>query len=126
MLDLGLKGHYYNIRKRCNDHTHYNLFHYMMLNDNQIYLTDRLKFLEELSSDIRDIFILHFIWLFTLNEHYMASSDYVDSLDCGLTPEEDSQYWVALFVQKAFDDIIKKYRLDLATELKNTTCMKLE
>ncbi|MGD0077398.1 MAG: hypothetical protein ABSB91_02090 [Sedimentisphaerales bacterium] len=126
MLDVGLKGHYHNIRNKCNDHTHYNLFYYMMLNDNQIYLMDRLKFLDELSGDIRDIFILHFIWLFTLNGHYMASSDYRDSLECGITPEEDSQYWIAPFVQKVFDRIIKKYRIDLATELKNTTCMKLE
>ncbi|MBN1795807.1 MAG: hypothetical protein JW804_03970 [Sedimentisphaerales bacterium] len=123
---LDLDGRYNKIRDKCNDHTHYNLFYYMMLNDNQIYLKDRSKHLDELSGIIRDIFVQHFIWLFTLNGHFMAASDYVDSLDCGLIPEEDSQSWVAPFVQKAFDGIIKKYRIDLATELKNTTCMKLE
>ena len=50
----------------------------------------------------------------------------MDSLECGITPEEDLQYYVAPFVQKAFDGIIKKYRMELAIELKNTTCMKLE
>ena len=97
-----------------------------MLNDNQIYINDRLKTLDELSDDIRDIFIKHFIWLFTLNEHYMTSSDYMDSLECGITPEEGSQYYVAPFIQEVFDGIIKKHRMDLALELKNTTCMKLK
>ena len=56
----------------------------------------------------------------------MTSSDYVDSLECGVTPEEDSQHWVAPFVQEVFDRIIKKYRMDLAIELKNTTGKKLQ
>lgn len=56
----------------------------------------------------------------------MASSDYVDSLDCGLMPEEGSQYFVAPFVQKIFDSVIKKNRMDLAEEIKSKTSMKLE
>ncbi|MGD0551320.1 MAG: hypothetical protein ABSB25_01575 [Sedimentisphaerales bacterium] len=123
---LDLDGRYKNIRDKCNDHTHYNFFYYMMLNDNQIYIKDRLKYLDRLSSDMRDIFIQHYIWLFTINEHYMMSYDYRDNIECGVTPVEDSQYWVAPFIQKAFDGIIKKYRLDLATELKSITSMKLE
>ena len=123
---LELESTYKKIRDKCNDHTHYNLFHYLMLNDNQIYIKNRLKILDELSEDIRNIFIKHFIWLFTLNGHYMTSSDYIDSLDCGITPEEGSQYYVAPFIQEMFDRIIKKHRMDLASELKNATCMKLE
>ncbi len=123
---LDLDNHYKIVRNRCNDHIHYNLFHYMMMNDKQIYMKDRLKILNELSCDIRDIFIKHFIWLFTLNEHYMTSSDYLDSLECGVIPEEGSQYYVAPFIQDIFNDTIKKYRMDLALELKNATCMKLE
>jgi hypothetical protein len=123
---LDLDGRYKNIRDKCNDHTHYNFFYYMMLNDNQIYIKDRLKYLDRLSSDMRDIFIQHYIWLFTINEHYMMSYDYRDSIECGVTPVEDSQHWVAPFIQKAFDGIIKRYRLDLATELKSITSMKLE
>ncbi len=69
---------------------------------------------------------MHFSYLFYLNDHYMASSDYVDSLDCGLMPEEGSQYFVAPFVQKIFDSVIKKNRMDLAEEIKSKTSMKLE
>lgn len=28
-----------------------------------------------------------------------ASTDYVDFLDCGYTPSEESQYWVAPFIK---------------------------
>ncbi|MBM4104621.1 MAG: hypothetical protein FJ263_11370 [Planctomycetes bacterium] len=83
LLGVEQNGHYEKIRKRCNNHTHYNLFLYMMMNDNQVYIGNKTKAFDGLSSDIRDIFILHFIWMFTINEQYMVSSDYMDSLDCG-------------------------------------------
>jgi hypothetical protein len=123
---LELDTRYRSIRERCNDHTHYNLFSYMRLNDNQAYIQNRLEFLDSLAHDIRDIFILHFMWLFTSKEYYMMSSDYVDSLDCGITPNEGTQYYVAPFIQDFFNDVTKKYRPDLAEELKNTTSMRLE
>ena len=117
---------YKSIRKRCNDHTHYNFYHNMLYNDNEIYLSNRLKFLDLFSKDLVDIFTLHFSYVFSLNEHYMMSSDYVDSLDCGITPEKDSQYWVAPFVQKMYENVIKKNRADLAQEIKSKTSMKIE
>jgi hypothetical protein len=55
----------------------------------------------------------------------MASSDYIDCLDCDLTPVEGSQYWVAPYVQDAFDQILRKYRPDLAELIKSNTKMEL-
>lgn len=118
--------HYKTIRSRCNDHTHYNFFSYMRLNDNVGFNANRIRALDGLSNDIRDIFVKHFIWLFTLNEHYMMASDYIDCLDCGVIPEEGSQYLVAPYVQEVFDTIVKRHRMDLASELKSVTCMELE
>ena len=117
---------YKEIRDRCNDHTHYNFYQTVLLNDNEIYLKNRLESLNTFSRDLENIFVLHFSYLFYLNDHYMTSSDYVDSLDCGLTPEEGSQYFVAPFVQKIFDSVIKKNRMDLAEEIKSKSSMKLE
>jgi len=116
---------YKKIRSRCNDHTHYNFYYNLLLNDNEIHLPYRLKALSQFSVDIRDIFILHCSYLFYLNQHYMSSTDYVDYLDCGLTPIEDSQYWVATFIQETFDKTIKKHRMDIAQTILDTTCMKL-
>lgn len=117
---------YKKIRGRCNDHTHYNFYKNVLLNDNEIYLKNRISTLDTFSQDLEHIFILHVSYLFYLNDHYMMSSDYVDSLDCGLTPEEDSQYFVAPFIQKIFDNVIKKNRMDLAEAIKNKTSMKLD
>ena len=116
---------YKKIRDRCNDHTHYNFFNNVLLNDSDIYLRDRLQALNEFSKDIKNIFILHISYVLYMNDHYMMSSDYIDNLDCGMTPEEDSQYWVAPYVQKMFDEIIKKERNDLAGIIKNKSCMQL-
>lgn len=116
---------YKNIRNRCNDHTHYNFYQNMLDNDNEIYL-NRLQLLNFFSKDLENIFILHFSYIFYLNDHYMMSSDYIDSLDCGMAPEEDSQYWVAPFIQKIFEEVIRRNRIDLAEKIKNNTAMTLE
>lgn len=116
---------YKNIRERCNDHTHYNYYHNLMLNDNQIYSPDRLNALDNFSSDLEHIIIQHLAYIFSVHDHYMMSSDYTDSLEIGITPEEDSQYWVAPFVQEVFDKLVKAKRPDIAEELKGHTEMKL-
>lgn len=116
---------YKKVRDRCNDHTHYNFFHNVLLNDKEIYLSNRIQVLDAFASDIRDVFILHLAYVFFLNDHYMTSSDHVDALECGMTPEYDSQYWVAPFVQEVFDDIIAKQRPDIAATIRQQTCMHL-
>lgn len=116
---------YKSIRDRCNDHTHYNFFYYVLLNDNEVFLKNRMQHLDALSADVTNIFILHLAYLFTLNAHYMMASDYADSLDMGLAPEEGSQYFVAPFVQDIFDSVIKVRRMDIASEIMRTTEMKL-
>lgn len=117
---------YKDLRNRCNDHTHYNYYHNLLLNDNKIYLKNRLKSLDSLAQDLEDIFIQHFSYIFYLNDHYMMSSDYVDSLDFGVTPEEGSQYFVAPFIQDIFDRIMKTKRPDLAQAIQTKTTMDLQ
>jgi hypothetical protein len=119
---------YKNIRERCNDHTHYNYYHNLLLNDNEIYLANnkRLNSLNRFSADLEDIFIQHLAFLFYLNEHYMMSSDYTDSLELGMEPEEGSQYFVAPFIQDIFNKVIKAKRADIAEEIKRNSSMELE
>lgn len=116
---------YKEIRDRCNDHAHYNFYQNVLLNDNEIYLENRIEALSVFLNDIEQLFILHLAYIFYLNGHYMMSSDYTDCLDIGITPPEESQYYVAPFVQKAFDDFIKEKRLDLAETIRLSTEMKL-
>ena len=77
-----------------------------------IHLKGRVEAINRFQSDLIAIFVQHFSYLFYLNDHYMMSSDYVDYIDVGMIPEEDSQYWVAAFIQGAFDKYIKVYRPD--------------
>lgn len=117
---------YKKLRDRCNDHTHYNYYHNLLSNDAEIYSNKRIKYLDRFSKDLEDLFILHFAYIATLNDHYLMSEDYVDALEIGMEPQEGSQYFVATFVQKMFSSVIKINRPDLATEIKNKTEMQLE
>ncbi len=116
---------YKRLRGRCNDHMHYNFYQNVLLNDNEIFLEGRGQALEQFSNDLRDVLILHLSYVFFANAHYMMSSDHLDCLECGMTPEPDSQYWVAPFVQDIFDETVKRNRPDIAAAIKQHTCMHL-
>jgi hypothetical protein len=117
---------YKKIRDRCNDNSHYNFYRNLLLNDNEIHNPNRVKYLNVFAKDIEAIFIQHFAYIFYINDHYMMSGDYMDSQELGMTPDEDSQYWVAPFIQKTFDMIIKVKRQDIADEIKSKTLMHLD
>ena len=117
---------YAEIKQRCNDYMHYNFYHNVIVNDNQVHLENRIQILDKFLSDIDNAIILHFAYLFTVKDYYMSSSDYADYLDIEEEPPTDSQYWVAPFIQNMFDSLIKTKRPDIATEIKNSTQMKLE
>jgi hypothetical protein len=55
----------------------------------------------------------------------MGSSDYLDYLDAGQTPPSGCENWVSPFVQEIFDNVLKKYRPDLAELVKNNSQMEL-
>lgn len=114
------------LRDRCNDHTHYNFYHNVLLNNRKMFLDKKPAILNKFAKDLENIFVLHLAYLFYLSDHHMMASDYIDCLYCGITPEPDSQYWVAPFVQEIFDTVIKKNRIDLALEIQSKTAMQLK
>jgi len=118
-------GLYCRIRRLLNGNTHYNKLYYLWLNNNMIYLPNRIKELDNLYACTLHLFIFHFAYMYSLNPHYMMSSDYIDALDLGLQPEQDSQYWVASYVKDVFEKYIVTIRPDIAQYMKNHTMMKL-
>lgn len=114
-----------SIRQRCNEHTHYVFFQNMLSNIYKPYKTDIIDNINKFSTDLTDIFILHFSYLFTIKQHYMMSSDYMDYMDLNISPPDNSQYMVSKFVQDIFDSIIKVNRPDIASILIKTTSMDL-
>lgn len=123
---LHMDKRYSELRDRCNDNTHYNFYHNVLLNNQHVIPEKRVAILNRFAKDLEDIFILHLAYLFYIKDHYMMASNHIDSLDIGLTPEPDSQYWVAPFVQEIFDTVIKKTRIDLVLEIKKNTVMQLK
>lgn len=117
---------YAKLRDRCNDNTHYNFYHNVLLNDKDIHNGNSINLLNIFDQDCRNLFILHLGYLFYINGHYMASSDYVDFMDMGIAPPPDSQYEVAPFIQEVFNDVVKKNRPDISTLIKNTTYMRIK
>lgn len=117
---------YIQIKNRCEDHLHYNFFRNFIINDNEVFNTNRIELLTTLQADIRNVLILHLSYIFYLNDHYLIASDYIDAMELGMTPEKDSQYWVAEFVQNIFTSIVAKYRPDIRTEIILNTAMHLK
>ncbi len=118
-------SHYKNIRNRCNDYAHYNLFINVLHNNPEIVFEKNKNMLNEFVVDLRYIMIMHLSYIFFIRENYMMSSQYIDCLECGMTPEKDSEYLVSPFVQYIFDRVVKKYRPDIASAIINHTNMKL-
>ena len=117
---------YIKIRNRCSHYTHYNSYRDVIRNAGEVYLPKTKEELDIFLFAIDSIFIQHVAYMFFLYEHYMGSTEYGDYLDCGGTPPEDCQYWVAPFIQKIFDDIIKIQRSDIYNKIKETTVMQLK
>jgi hypothetical protein len=117
---------YKKIRENCNDHVHYNKYSILLSNDNEIFYKERLKLVDQLLYDLKNIVILHLSYIFMINEHYMISSDYMDSLEMGMTPEPEAEYYVAPYIQEMFDILIKKERNDIVELLKSNINMRLE
>lgn len=117
---------YEELRGRCNDHSHYNFYRFVLLNDPEIYVRGREEAVKQFGKDLRDMFIWHLGYLFYTQGHYMMSSNHIDYLDAGLTPEPDSQHWVAPFVQEIFDHTIKRHRPYMANLIKRDTAMHLK
>ena len=90
-----------------------------------IYFPNRIKELDNLYVCTLHLYIFHFAYMYSLNPHYMMSTDYIDALDLGLQPEEDSQYWVAPYVTEVFEKYIVTKRPDIAEYMKNHTTMEL-
>lgn len=122
---LNKNSEYREMRKRCNDHTHYNSFDNVLINDNRVYAPKRIELLNSFKNDLENIFILHLSYIFYLNDHYMRASDYMDALEVGVSPEPDSQYWVAPFIQEIFSDLIVVKYPEIAEMIKNKTAMHL-
>ncbi|MEG1738300.1 MAG: hypothetical protein RRX93_07500 [Bacteroidales bacterium] len=117
----------FTLRQFCNNNVHYNALKYFLYNDKDISdMNDtRVKLLNKIHQAMSNIFIVHFSYMFVINPEYYNSSDYLDHLDCGQTPPDGSQNWVAPIVQSLYDKYIKQ-KEDLCNYLKGCNWLEIE
>lgn len=97
-------------RSFLDDSVHRNKFVRVLLNCNKCYLKEREGYLESFKMIVKALFTLHLSFLFLLSPAYVMSSEYMDSLDFGITPSIDASRLVAPFAQEAFDKYIKPHK----------------
>lgn len=111
----------------CNDNMHYNSWDNYVLNVNESFdSTNKINALNEMFENISMVICYHFSYIYRLHPEYYSSSDYRDALDMGISPETDSQYWVAPIVQDVFDKYIKTYSKQLTTYILNLKSLNFQ
>ena len=115
---------YLNIRIRCNDHMHYNYFSNLLMNT-EAHNPKELELINTFMTDIKYIVLQHISFMFYLLPHFMASSDYTDYMDMGMTPPEGCEYEVAPFIHQIFTDLILQESPKIAELIKKSTNMRL-
>lgn len=128
ILEHGLDSEWGNIRRKLNDYTHNNGKKYLISN-----LSVRLpeenieKHILSISNDISFITSVFLVVLILIRPDFIASTDYADYLD-EIEPPDDSQYWVAPFIQEYIDQNIVRLHPELKSFLitRNNYGMKIE
>jgi hypothetical protein len=123
-----LQNYWETLRKRLNDYVHNNGVRFST--HNSIRVNDKNLDVHLKNINTRTFYIASFfiVALLMVDSSLIASTDYIDHLDCNLEPPEDSQYFVANFIQHFIDSRITKLHPELKQYLidNNNYAMKIE
>lgn len=123
--EYNLQTSFNSIQTRLNNYIHSNGIAYYNMPFTVYPKSVFHKQIQKLLNDMRYITIT-FLFLLTLcSPHFIMSSDYIDYLDCGKTPPDDSQYWVEPFILDFFMKNIDLIDKNCLTYLQKNTCMKI-
>lgn len=103
LQDYNLNEYWETLRRKLNDYVHNNGVTFAsqnLIREDNINLEVHLKNINIRSSYIASFFI---ITLLMVDSALISSTDYMDHLNCNLTPPEDSQYFVENFIQDFID-----------------------
>lgn len=121
---FGWESYLKHNREILDDNVHTNRYSNILLNCRDVAFGDRIKRLDGASIILKQVFTIHLAFIFYLNGQYMMASDYIDSLEIGMTPPEGSERWIAPFAQEAFDKYIVPYKA-LAEFIKDNCCLEI-
>jgi len=123
-----LQNYWETLRKRLNDYVHNNGVRFST--HNSIRVNDKNLDVHLKNINTRTFYIASFfiVALLMVDSSLIASTDYIDYLDCNLEPPEASQYFVANFIQHFIDTRITKLHPELKQYLieNNNYKMKIE
>lgn len=93
-------------REFLDDSVHSNRYSRLILNCNTL-MINRENHLSNCYTILKQLFILHLVFIFCLNPTYMRASDYLDSLEMNVAPIKDSENWIAPFALNTFNKYIR-------------------
>jgi hypothetical protein len=128
LIEYNLQEYWETLRKRLNNYVHNNGTHYSshnVISANDKNLGTHLKNINIRTTYISSFFL---VLLLMIESSLISSTDYIDHLDCDLQPPEDSQYFIASFVQDFIDKKVSKIHPELKQYLKDNNIhgMKIE
>ncbi len=128
LTEYNLKEYWETLRKRLNNYVHNNGTHFSshnIISANDKNLGTHLKNINIRTTYISSFFL---VLLLMIESSLISSTDYIDHLDCDMEPPEDSQYFVANFVQDFIDKKVSKIHPELKQYLRdnNINGMKIE
>lgn len=118
------KDYYIDLGKRGNDQLHHNFYGSFFQNIPD-YMYDRTPIVDRLCKDIEALFIWHLTYILVFSGGLVMASDHLDYLECGQTPPDNSQFWVAPFALETYDETIRKKFPKLDKLIQNHSYMHL-
>ena len=95
-----LKSDFDGISRRLNNFVHGNGYRFYNQPSNSYKDTELALEMTQICNDAKYVTVVFLFLLMLCSPMKMMSTDYIDSLDCGIQPPDGSQYWVAPFIQK--------------------------
>jgi hypothetical protein len=128
LFDYNLQEYWDILRKKLNDYVHNNGNKFSAQNNIKSFDAGLETHLKNISIRTNYISSLFLSLLLMVDSTIIMSSDYIDHLDCELEPPEESQYFIARFVQDFIDNKVAKLHPELKQYLKdnNINGMKIE
>ncbi|MCP1135235.1 hypothetical protein NKT34_18200 [Paenibacillus polysaccharolyticus] len=125
IIKYNLEEDWKKINKKLNNFVHNNGKNYCGQNFKILCSNELDHVFIELRNKVSFIFNIVIVLLVLIKPHYIMSIDHIMFLDSNITPPEDSQYWVASFVQEFFDEHLTQYNPELKIFLKENTYMEI-
>lgn len=119
LQEYNLQEYWELLRRRLNDYVHNNGVKFASQNsirENNLNLEVHFKNINIRTSYISSFFI---VALLMIDSALISSTDYMDHLNCDITAPDDSQYFVASFIQSSIDKKVNGLHPELKEYLRN-------